>query len=365
MKSVSLGHLALDRRWLAAALALFVGAPAGSAQGEDEWYDPTDWFDGNNIESDDTFDYEAYDFDYDYGFNDTYDYGDSWATYPTWGAGTWHSDYYDANYWDNYDWNADSSQNQSQENQDRQNQNREDQTRTYTYVMFIDPISTQSGSDSQQSSSKQGMKKGSGQDNQKSGVARLNGTIEGLRDMQLKRESGATARYTLAKVRLENGKTSVVNLGRKSALENVNLKQGDSIQAVGRRGTVEGETVFVAHKIKAGGKTIDANPVIRLSPSRTVQNQQNQKTIQGTVASIDEKTASSAGKKDHTLVNLRLENGQSATVDLGPAASLEKIDLQEGEMVTVKGRSETRDGQQVLVPDLMKVDGKKVSALSE
>lgn len=326
------------------------GSPAFSQSvNEDEWYDPTDWFDGNNIEVDDTYDYSVYDYDYDYGLDDTYDYGDDWSVYDTWGDELWDSDYYDSDYWDDYDW------------YDTYDAIDDDTVvRTYTYTIFTSPADhqSQSGETSSSSASSNQQKSKS----QKQSVARLDGTIEGLREMKLKQSSGATGTYTIANIKLENGKNAIVNLGRSSRLENLKLKKGDSIQAVGRRGTIAGKTVFVAQKLKSGEKTIDANPVIRLSDQQIAQ-KQNEKTVSGTVADVSQST--SRAQNDHTLLNLRLENGQSATVDLGPAASLEKIDLQEGEKVTVRGYTKKSEGRDVLVPTLMKVEGQKISSVSE
>lgn len=346
---------------LATSLVL---APTVNAA-EDEWYDPTDWFDGNNLEHDDTLNvgtYDAYDYDYDYGFDDAYDYGYDWTSYDnTWGVNDWDDDYYDADYWGDYDW------------YDTYDTIDGDIDDTYTYIIY--PRSYSDSSSAQNSTAQSDRS----QKGQKSKVAKLNGTVQGLSKMKLKRPSGAIGTYTIAKVALENGKTTIVNLGRESQLQDVQLKKGDKIQALGRRGQVANETVFVAHKLKANGSTIDANPTIRLTQSNQGQStsgnnpdaqaQQNrdsaQQTIQGTVASVTKAAADASSKQQHTLINLRLENGQSTIVDLGPAASLEKIDLQAGEQVTVRGTQRNMNGRQVLVPDLMRVEGESISAVTE
>ncbi len=52
------------------------------------------------------------------------------------------------------------------------------------------------------------------------------------------------------------GTTSIVSLGRTSLLEDLNLKVGDSIQAIGQKGMINGKTVFVANNFKAKGQTV-------------------------------------------------------------------------------------------------------------
>ncbi len=364
---------------LAFGLAL-IAAPPLTAQTyeEDEWYDPTDWFDGNNLEYDDTYDYEAYDYDYDYGYNDVYDYGNDWNdwdAYDTWGVDDWDTDYYDADYWDDYDW------------YDTYDTIDADPVDTYTYVIFANPVDGQSQNNAgQRNASSQQNRSGQrdrSMDQAQSEVSRLRGTVEGVRNLNLERSSGAAGTYTVAKVSLENGKSTVVNLGRESQLRDVDLQKGDKIEAIGRRGQVGGETVFVAQKLKAGDQTIEANPAIRLAKndasmkgqshrqsgqqtagSRQQSRQDSQlETFQGTVASIDETTIT-AGTKDHTYVNLQLESGESALVDFGPSADLDKIDLQEGDTVTVKGYTEPSGGREVLMPSLLKVDGERMESIT-
>ena len=374
---------------------LVCSAPAFAA--EDQWYDPTDWFDGNNVESDDTYD-GYYDYSYDY------DYDGNWNDYDDWGRDDWNSDYYDSDYWDNYDWSdnartsssrgtasstsaatssrtVSTSGSKNNSSQSSNQANTTDNTSSandalvYTYILFTEPIASQkqeNQADRSQATS------GSNQRSQQKHIARLSGTVEGLRQMNLQRRSGATGPHTIAKIKLDNGKTTVVTLGRSSQLSDLNLMVGDRIQAIGRKGMIDGETVFVAHSLRAKGQTVAANPAIRLNrtemsdrhTSRThTQNQAGgkanpaQATLQGEVASIS-RASMGQSNNQRTLVDIKLENGKSSTVDFGPAASLEKIGVEEGENITVRGRRDTVNGREVIVADLLKVDGEKVSSVS-
>lgn len=379
-------------------LSLVLAVPAFAAPAEDEWYDPTDWFDGNNIEADDT--YDGY-FDYSYPYDDDGD----WDRY-----GEWSGYDYDSEYWDRYDWNDSSSttssstassstggsstQAQSGSSSSRSGtagsgSSTPDTSVVYTYVLFAEPIAgnqqksgqqksgQQSSSAAQQSSSGQQASKQSGKNS--SQVARLNGTIEGLREMNLRRQSGATGPHTIAKIKLENGKSSVVSLGRSSQLKDLNLQAGDSIQAIGSKGMIDGETVFVAHSLKAKGRMIAANPAIRLKQSQDQQQAQSgqgsqagamtggsagsQTTLTGEVASAS-RTSLGQGGNQHTFVDLRLANGNNAILDLGPGASIDKIGLDDGDRITVRGRTHEVQGRPVIKVDLLKIDGEKVPSVS-
>lgn len=380
-------------------IALALATTNYAQTGEDEWYDPTDWFDGNNVESDDT--YDGY---YDYSYVNDFD--DDWTEYDAWGDDVWDGGYYDADYWDDYDWNSNASttatgttsrntgsSTASTTNSSSSGANRQQSSsggssqsgdnasdRVYTYVLWIDPVAQGQATGSTASRNQQS-RSGSSQTG-KAQFSRLDGTIEGLKAMNLQRRSGATGTHTIAKIKLENGKSTVVSLGRTSQLKNANLKVGDKIQAIGRRGTIDGETVFVASKLKANGRTIEANPTVRLRPVQTAQSQsqgqsaenragamtgsQNGKartSISGEVANVMQH--GSGSDRQHTLVDVRLENGQTKTLDFGPAASLDQIGLDAGDRITAQGKQKQVNGKDVLSVDLLRINGEKVSSVSQ
>ncbi len=315
-----------------ASLAVFSSSSAvAQTQTGDEWFDPTDWFGGNKTDKADPA-YGVYDYDFNYGLGSNFDFAE-WSSYGRWGYEVWEKNYYDAGHWDRQDWNAELG-NAGEPDKDVQN-----------FVIYPQARTTRAQGKSPRA--EQPSEGGRGQ------VSRLNGTIDGLQTVQLRRESGATGPYAIAKVRLENDKNAVVNLGRFSQVKGLNLKKGDVIEAVGRRGTVGGKTVFVAQRLKAGNRTIDANPVIRLAD-------EGRGTVSGTVAEVKQ-TKAATGSPSHTLLELKLTGGKSATVDLGPGASVEKIGLQAGERVTVRGQTEQKDGRAVVIPELIKVAGETAS----
>lgn len=363
-------------RRLCAGAAVFALAATGPAApvNEDEWYDPTDWFDGNNVEHDDTYDW------YDYDYN--YDYADDWNHYSAWGDSAAEPDY-DENYWNNYDWTGSKPAARTRGERMAERSETSSQPATvYTYVLYAEPIGKQSMAQQAQQArqgeqARSGSTGGSPQDKK---IARLHGTIEGLQEMNLRRQSGATGPHTIAKIKLENGKTTVASLGRSSQLEDLDLKAGDSIQAVGQKGMIDGETIFVANELRAKGQTIAANPAIRLGRQSMAQRQeesrkgrqagagamtgreQDRKLLKGEVAKVTRAKAPK-GKNEHTLVDLRLEDGTTATVDLGPGASLEKIGLEAGDSITLRGHPGKVGGRDVIVADLLKIEGEKVSSI--
>lgn len=349
----------LARLLLAGTSLVLVGTRPILAQDEGEWLDPTDWFDGKNVKSINADDYGVYAFDYNYGLGENFDYAE-WSTYGRWAYDVWRPTDYDADYWDSQEWYNDTRS------------IAEPVGGTYSFVSNADPLrkssSSSAGSDkpadksdnrssSQSSGGRKQNQTAQEQTTQTQDVGRrqvahlTGGKIDGLRNVELRRESGATSTYTLAKVRFENNRNTVVNLGRASQVKDLNLKKEDTIEAIGRRGTVAGETVFVAHRVKSGNRTIDANPTVRLSG-------QNQRTVTGLVTQI-RKAATSRGGPEHTLVEVKPDDGKPVTIDLGPAASLEKIDLQPGERITVRGQTKEKDDRKLIIPELLKVEAEE------
>lgn len=329
-----------------ATLAFFAAAPASAQSGKSEksaksgktageWFDPTDWFDGRDAKASSSDKYGVYEYDYAYGLGEGFNYA-VWSTYDRWEPRDQNT-----RYWDKQEW------------EDSTNRLSRPRGEAVDFVVHAggERASRDSGSRSNQSSSDR-LQEGRKQ------VAHLNGTIEGLRNVQLTRESGATNTYTLAKVRLDRKENTVVNLGRADQVQDLNLKKGDEIESVGRRGTIDGNDVFVAHRLKAGNRTIDAIPTIRLADRGDTRSgsksdrDKDQETVTGTVEQIKK----ASGKNDSTLVELKLRNGRSTTVDFGPAASLEKINLGQGDSITVRGRTQERGDRKLIIPELVKIE---------
>lgn len=184
--------------------------------------------------------------------------------------------------------------------------------------------------------------------------ARLTGDVEGVRQMNLRGPDGAIQTYTLARVRLENGRSTVLALGPGEGVHQMTLSKGDQVEAIGRRGEVGGATVFVAERLQAGGNVYAVHRALPADGrgqrdterERDERRSSRQTTVRGTVESF-ERLAAGTGRA-HTLLRVALENGRTATLDLGPDASLNRIDLQSGDRITARGRFERLGERNVL-----------------
>ena len=81
-----------------------------------------------------------------------------------------------------------------------------------------------------------------------------------LVSMRTTRFRGHDGQFVVAKIRDEDGKTSTVNLGSKSKIDQLNLSQGDEVQIVGRPTKINGKPAMVADEVMADGKKVDVSP---------------------------------------------------------------------------------------------------------
>lgn len=308
---------------LAASICLFAGfaslplraqdeyIPAG--YNEDEWYDPGDWFDGNNIEKDgsdpligessDTYEYDPFDYDpYDYGI-DAYDYSYTPVVY----------DYY----WDPVvlKWKPESKNNQA--------------------------TSSQAGNRNQPEGGKKEM-------------ATFNGTVDGFRKVQLKNKKGESGDFTFVRISLENGEKRVITLGSKLKIPDIGLNKGDRISVSGQNARMDNQKILVANRITVGDKTFQIQRQNRPDAGQQV-------TVNGTVKKFA-KTSLDGSKEQNLLIRVTLKDGTSNVVDFGKGTTLRDLNVQEGSNVRIQGKKSRVDGKMLIVAQKFSVGA---SALSD
>jgi hypothetical protein len=74
----------------------------------------------------------------------------------------------------------------------------------------------------------------------------VEGRIEGFRHVYLRPSEGQREQHSMVKLRLQDGRSVVVDLGRKHDMDDLNLQKGDRITLRGRQGAVDGRSVFFA-----------------------------------------------------------------------------------------------------------------------
>ena len=277
---------------------------------EDEWYDPTDWLDGNNYE----FDQEAYE-NYSAGLNDatSYDYGYDHEDDRSY-TNDWFYDYYDDGYASYHDFDDDGTYDYFYRYYDYDDDGTYDAYFAYTdtnddgiyddfdYYSFGD-VSAKDQQSSQKSQSRESKRR------------QVSGAIAST-----KRVSVRDTQHLIATVEQENGRRIVVDLGPANKLNNIDLQQGDRLSARGPAILVGDKRIMLAQQVQVNGQP--------------AQIQRSGRQLNGTVVRVQNPSVS--GEK-HRLVTLETSDGRNLLVDLGPTRNLQDLEIKEGDEITVSG----------------------------
>lgn len=374
-----------------------------------EWYDPSDWFDGEQGSDDSqTVDYEAAtsgtqnswadgeiwedDYDHDYTSEANSHYGVNY----TWNdsSNSWereHGHYESGHGYDSASYMSSSTKSSSTNPNHREsnrNSNSEFQNRNanerrlnqHIYSRSVDYQRNHQGQMSQNMQLKQ---------------RTLSGEIDGFRHMSLQAANDQSRDYTVTKVILDNGESIVINLGEKKRLDDLKLERGDEVKVKGVIGKLNGDPIFIANTVKVEDRSFNVNRAFDALNNMERQPKQNQyerssyssgqmalnqdqrrqrstwnsddmasnqssSSVEGTVDRFYS-TSISGDDEDRTLARLRLENGKAITVDLGESRSVASLDLSQGDRVRIQGDIEHIEGRRVLKADRIWINGERAS----
>jgi len=271
---------------------------AGTGYNEDEWYDPGDWFDGNNIER---------------NGNDT-----QW----------WDRGWNDTNSWRNAD---------------------DDRIVAHPYHYYYwDPVvvgwatyvpdQSTAGNDKQDAKHRNANR-----------TTRFEGTVDGFRDVDLKLRDGKSEKHSFVRVRLKDGEKRVISLGKRLELSDLDLNKGDEITATGNVARIDNRDVLVARQIEVDDNTFRIREDNRPHTGRQV-------SVEGTVKDFQKSQLGDANEKN-LIVRMELENGRDCVVDFGRGTNMSDLNLEKDARVKLKGERTKVDGKTLIVARSLRIDG--------
>ena len=203
--------------------------------------------------------------------------------------------------------------------------------------------------------------------NQRSNMQRRNanfsGTIDGFRKMNLQTRGGQREEHSFVRLRLEDGRSRIVSIGSNVELSDLKLSQGEEIDVTGHIARVDDRQVLIAKRIETEDRTFNLKPRNQpeTDPANRAQRQpanQQQVTVQGRIA--DKEKASIQGiPEENLVVEVELRDGKTCYVDLGKGTSLSDINLGEGDRIQLQGKRKTMDGKTVIVAEKLRVEDKR------
>lgn len=313
---------------------------------DDAWYDVSEWFDGNDYNPTDEawwrWDDETYnaakdtsgdaDSDTGYGYTDRddndwyYDYYDPYGyTYYDSGDGysygTHYFDYDKDGIYDGYtsftDWNGDGIY--------------ED----YDYYSF-----NNAANQKQQQKVKDELPT-------ESRAQSVTGKIQRIKQVQVRRDKNA--KNTVVEIQPtgtqdNQGKSLIVDLGKSDKLQDLNLKQGDSITVKGPRAQVGQKSIILARSLETGGKNLQIDRQSRQVSGKVVSTHKAKVRGQQHQMAIVDVPATEGFK------------GGKVAVDLGLADKLQ-VDLNKGSTLTFTGMPvKVKDKRLVVASSVQKGD---------
>ena len=140
---------------------------------------------------------------------------------------------------------------------------------------------------------------------------RLSGELVSMRTTKFRGHDG---QFVVARIRDENGKTSTVNLGSKSKIDQLNLSQGDEVQLVGRPTRINDKPALVADKVMADGKSVDVSP-----PKQTASRDSSREGGDSDQSRKDQsrKSGSESSSEPQAALGIAIGEGDQGVVVLG------------------------------------------------
>lgn len=282
--------------------------PAG--YNEEEWYDPSDWFDGDNIER----------------------------------AGN------DA--WDNEGWSDSIDDDQGSYRGSNRSSDRNNDRSSYSSGYGKDKTSgtdKQSGWSQRQDGSERTQQANRKQERPMKKVS-LSGELEGFKKVNVKDRQGKQDEQTFVRIRLEDENARVVSLGSRLILTDLGLEKGDQISVSGRNARINNRDVLVASSIEVDDKLFRVREDNRPETG-------GQSSIEGTVKDFSKTRLSDDSREENLLIRLELKSGKSCVVDLGQGTSLSELDIEKGSEISLTGMMTKVDGKSLIVARSVTVDG--------
>ena len=305
---------------------------------EDEAYDPTDWFDGNNYEYDDTLNLDVFGPAHGY-YN--YEIGDA----NTWYDSEWNEP---ASDWDaadpgaisrpigqDYGWHQQWNPSSKRWESDYGWHNGQ-----YDYFPEADETDrTQRNSTTTRNSAAQKTEKKT-----------VRGIVQHVQTLTLRDRRGADRRHAIAKVNLRDGRSFLVDFGEKQQNLRLQIDAGEEVQITGNVGRISGRRVLFATSARVDGQNYTVQRQNRGQSQSQIAN------ISGIVQDVAPIYLNNEAGRSKRFVKLSLQNGKMHLVDLGQVRAAD-IGLTEGERVTLRGYRDQISGREFIRASRITVNG--------
>jgi hypothetical protein len=167
---------------------------------------------------------------------------------------------------------------------------------------------------------------------------RIEGKLMDTKTIQLR---GIEGKELIGRVQTQDGRVAKVALGPQNQLKNLNLQEGDQVAVLGKVGAINDRAMLIAYDVRANGNTIRVNRPPGVQGLRHFSGE-IEKTRTAKLRNVDQK---------QTVARVRLDEGPTMDVILGPQSDVQRLNLQQGDEVAFLGYQARLDRRPALVAE--------------
>jgi hypothetical protein len=167
---------------------------------------------------------------------------------------------------------------------------------------------------------------------------RIEGKLAYTQTVQLR---GIKGKELIGRVQTQDGRVAKVALGPQNQLKDLNLQEGDQVTVLGKVGAINDRAMLIAYDVRANGNTIRVNRPPGVQGLRHFSGE-IEKTRTAKLRNVDQK---------QTVARVRLDEGPTIDVILGPQSDVQRLNLQQGDEVAFLGYQARLDRRPALVAE--------------
>jgi plastocyanin len=150
----------------------------------------------------------------------------------------------------------------------------------------------------------------------------------------------------VAALKSAQGQQLVVDLGSKNALQDLEITKGDRLTVAGPAARIGGKRILLAQHLKMNGQRREIR--------------RDGQEVRGEIERLRRLTARGDGSA-RMVANILTDDDNRVMVDLGPSDRLQKLELREGDRITVRGPVARIDDGRVMMANRVEAGGQQVA----
>lgn len=175
--------------------------------------------------------------------------------------------------------------------------------------------------------------------------------VEGkVRDVKAIALTGLGEKHVIVRLDTEDNRTAKADLGPEKRVSDLKLKEGEPIVIMGTPGTINDRPMLMAHWVEIG----DKRQAIKRPQDR------NLKRYSGRIVKT-KKTTFGEDSPNHLMARVRMDDGTTTIVNLGPEKELQNtLNIEKGKSFSMLARPVNINGQRALVAEVLNVGDRTV-----